>query len=265
MATTGSDTAIGALACPSCHGALEPDAGALRCAACGRSYHARNAIWDFSPELVPQPGLAQRFMEAPAITRIYERWFRPALTRLVSPLGYADEELYLERWFAPVDGAILDLACGTGRYARWLGARTEDRRIVGLDLSLAMLREAKRCALAAHRSELLLARASALALPLGDETLGAAHSFGALHLFPDPAQALAEIGRTLRRGGSFTCLTTLAASDTPRSALQRTFTRAAQLRFFTAAELERDLAAARLERIDLTPRGMMVLFTARKR
>lgn len=267
LSTTSDSTspaAMQALACASCHGALEPDAGTLRCGACGRAYRARAAIWDFAPEIPPQHGLAQRFMEAPPIARIYERWFRPTLTRLVAPLTYADEERYLDRWFQPSDGAILDLACGTGRYTRWLADRTDDRRVLGLDLSLPMLREARRRALAEGRTDLVLVRGSALALPVADDSLGAAHSFGALHLFPDAALALAEIGRTLRRGGSFTCLTTHATASASGAPLERAFARVAGLRFFARAEIERWLAAARLELLDFTARGRMVLFACRK-
>lgn len=262
---TAVRTATEALACPTCRDPLEADAGALRCVSCGRSYRARGGIFDFAPELVTQPGLAQRFMEARPVVGIYERWFRPALTRLVSPLRYDEEARYLERWLGERGaGAVLDLACGTGRYSRWLGESAGDRAVLGLDLSAAMLARARADAASAGRGELTFARASALALPIASGALAAACSFGALHLFPDPALAIAEIGRALTSGGTFACLTVGAAPAGARRPLERAFSRAANLRFFERAELTAWLAAAGLTPLDFTHRGAMVLFAARK-
>lgn len=266
---TAARTATEALACPTCRDPLEADAGALRCVSCGRSYRARGGIFDFAPELASQPGLAQRFMEARPVVTVYERWFRPALTRLVSPLGYDEEERYLERWLGDVSGgaggAILDLACGTGRYTRWLGERAGDRAVLGLDLSRAMLARARADAASTSHGELTFARASALALPIASGALGAACSFGALHLFPDPGLAIAELGRALTSGGTFTCLTVGAAPAGARRPLELAISRAANLRFFERDELAAWLAAAGLTPLDFTHRGAMLLFAARKR
>lgn len=263
--TTAVRSAHEALACPTCHDPLEAEAAALRCVSCGRSYGARGGIWDFAPDLASQPGLAQRFMEAPAIVSIYERWFRPTLTRLVSPLRYDEEERYLERWLGATTGAMLDLACGTGRYTRWLGERAGDRAVLGLDLSRAMLLEAHRRAAAVGRFDLTFARGSALALPITSGALGAVCSFGALHLFPDPPLAIAEIGRALAPGGRFVCLTVARAPSGALRPLEQAFSRAASLRFFERDALTRWLGAAGLDALDLTQQGAMLLFAARKR
>lgn len=260
-----ASTAHEALACPGCRDPLEAEAGALRCVSCGRSHRASAGIWDFAPEIGSQPGLAQRFMEARPVVRVYERWFRPALTRLVSTLHYDEEERYLERWLgAAVAGAALDLACGTGRYSRWLGERRGDRAVIGLDLSRAMLARARADAARLGRTDLTFARGSALALPIASGSLGAVCSMGALHLFPNPALAIAEVGRALSVGGTFTCLTVGAAPRGAARPLERAFSRAARLRFFERDELVRWLGAAGLTPLDFTQRGAMLLFAARR-
>ena len=84
-------------------------------------------------------------------------------------------------------GPALDIACGTGRYSRWLANRLGPDQVTGLDLSQPMLRRAGRDA-----PGIRFVRGSALALPFTGDSLGTVSCFGALHLFPDPARAIGE-------------------------------------------------------------------------
>lgn len=202
-------------------------------------------------------------MEAPSIVPIYERVFRPTFTRLGSSIRYAEEDRYLARWCAPVPGPIVDLACGTGRYTRWLIANAaKGSPVLGLDLSRAMLLRA-----AAQIPEACLARASAQSLPLADASVGALNCFGALHLFPDPRGAIMEVARVLRPGGSFTCLTAGRVRDerSPRGRAQAVFTPLAKFRFFEDDELSGWLDGAGFDLRDLSHHGMVVLFAATRR
>jgi len=141
--------------------------------------------------------LGQRWMESAAVVRIYEGAFRPLVTRLVGGPTYAQEEAWLTRWSRVAHaGPVLDVACGTGRYTRWLADR-HGRTTLGLDLSPPMLD-------AAERAGLTVLGASAQALPLRDRSVAGLNCFGALHLFPDPLAALAEFGRVLVPGGGLT-------------------------------------------------------------
>ena len=204
-------------------------------------------------------------MESKTVARVYEGLFRPAFTRIGSRAKVADEDKYLETWFAPVEGPVLDLACGTGRYARLLAQRVGADRVVGLDLSAPMLAEARGSAKRAGLEEILFVRASALSLPFADGTLGAIHCFGALHLFPSSEQALGEVRRTLRAGGTFTCLTASYAQRAMVQAAQSAFSRAASFRFFAADELEASLERMNLEVLDVTTQGMLLMVAARRR
>ena len=80
--------------------------------------------------------------------------------------------------------------------------------VVGLDLSLPMLRTAVRLAREERMSNLLFLHGSALDLPLADDRFDAVNCCGALHLFPDVSRALFEIHRVLVPGG---CRFTVAA------------------------------------------------------
>jgi ubiquinone/menaquinone biosynthesis C-methylase UbiE len=252
---------VGPFACPRCHGVLVERVEALVCTGCVATFPRRGGIVDFAPEIERQPGLAQSFMESDAVAAIYERTFRPAFTRLGSSIRYADEEQYLARHVQPVEGPLLDVACGTGRYTRWLAARYGGRRVVGLDLSFPMLRRAVRAVDAGGDTNYV--RASALALPLPDATFGAVNCFAALHLFPDPARAVQEVGRVLRPGGSFTGLTACRVDGGLRGRVQAAFSTAAKFHFFDPDELGRELERARMVVVDFSLHGAVVLFSAR--
>jgi ubiquinone/menaquinone biosynthesis C-methylase UbiE len=252
-------TAPRVVACPRCHGRLDDRGDGLSCAACACAFPRRGGIVDFSPEIGHQPGLAQRFMESGVVAWMYERAFRPVFTRLGSSIRYADEEHYLTEHLRPVSGPLLDIACGTGRYTRWLARRYDASQVVGLDLSFPMLRRALHIS-----GKEQFVRASALALPFADGTFGGVNCFAALHLFPDPARAVEEVARVLLPGGTFTCLTAGRNARGLRKRAQDAFARAATFRFFDPEELRQIIERANMIPTDFTFYGSVLLFCTRK-
>jgi ubiquinone/menaquinone biosynthesis C-methylase UbiE len=95
---------------------------------------------------------------------------------------------------------LLDVGCGTGKFAVRVLGRLPQARVYGLDLSEGML------AVARHRSQatkerLCLVRADSERLPFADnsfDSLTCTHSF---HHYPHPKLVLAEMHRVLRPGG----------------------------------------------------------------
>jgi len=237
---------------------LLPADGGARCDDCGTRYAVHDGLLDLCPDLPQSTDLGQRFMESRRVSSIYERLFRPAMTALAGSPGYEDEERWLRQWFQPADGPLLDLACGTGRYARmladWFGVP-----VVGADLSPSMLRQA-----VAHPTpRVTLVRASGQALPFGDGTLGGVNCFGALHLFPDPAAAIEEVGRVLKPGGCFTCLTCWQA---PRRRIQqRMASRLSRICFIPRDTIELALNRGGMELTVFDDRGLMAAFAARRK
>ena len=251
-------------ACPLCHAALEAENEGLRCTQCRAGFPVHNGFLDFSPEIKNQPGLAQKFMESAIIVSLYERWFRPLFTRLGSSIHYVDEMAYLVKYFQPVDGPILDLACGTGFYSRFLAGRVGADRLVGLDLSFAMIQRARQEADAVGKENLRFVRGSAMALPFADASLGAVNCFGALHLFPDPAQAIGEIGRVLQSGGTFTGLTARWRESARARKRQEVFARFSGFKFFDDGMIRRSVEQNGMRLVDIQSSGMLMLFAARK-
>ncbi len=90
--------------------------------------------------------------------------------------------------------SILDAGCGTGLLLRRIAARDPSAHLVGIDLTLAMIRRAD-----ARLSELMVG--DVCHLPLADESLDAVVLASVLQYLPSLDCALSEVGRVLRRGG----------------------------------------------------------------
>ncbi|MGH7562930.1 MAG: class I SAM-dependent methyltransferase [Gemmatimonadota bacterium] len=121
-------------------------------------------------------------------------------------------EVYDRRWASYVEAsvretlrrvslegadAILDVGCGTGALLEAIATRAPSARLVGVDLSLAMLSVAHRRL--ADRAALVAAEADRLPFP--DHRFDLVLSSSALHYWPDPAAGLGEIVRVLKPGG----------------------------------------------------------------
>ncbi|HSL07439.1 MAG TPA: class I SAM-dependent methyltransferase [Pseudonocardiaceae bacterium] len=94
---------------------------------------------------------------------------------------------------------VLEVGCGSAPCARWLA--TQGARVVGLDLSAAMLRHAVQ---AARETGLPvpLVQADAGRLPFADNSFDLACSaFGAVPFVADSAAVMREVARVLRPGG----------------------------------------------------------------
>jgi len=90
---------------------------------------------------------------------------------------------------------VLEIGCGAAQCARWLAAQGAE--VVGVDLSLAMLRRADR-----REPRPGLVQADARRLPFADGSFEIACSaYGAVPFVADPATVMAEVARVLRPGG----------------------------------------------------------------
>ncbi|OQY24935.1 MAG: hypothetical protein B6I34_03040 [Anaerolineaceae bacterium 4572_32.1] len=117
-----------------------------------------------------------------------------------------DEETFLGvplwRTIQPVRRPlVLDVATGTARLPLVLLSRLLfDGRIIALDLSLKMLRQA--CEkLASYDERVTFIHQDAMQLPFPDETFDALTCLEALEFLPSPKRALEEMLRVLRPGG----------------------------------------------------------------
>jgi len=97
----------------------------------------------------------------------------------------------------PADGRILDLATGTGDIAAVIGSRCPDTTVVGIDLSMAMLRRGIRDSRGGH----LTAVADMAVLPYASRSFSSVTAGYAFRNAPHHPTALAEAFRVLEPGG----------------------------------------------------------------
>jgi len=210
----------GFFSCPYCRKALRwsfpsplhasPVEGNAACPECDRNYPLRDGILDLLPgthsEVITP---FQRLMQFPPITAIYEKYWRPLGFFVASSSSFWRFSADLIRRLEPQNRhSILDLACGPGLFSCPLAAQTPGW-VIGFDLSLPMLQQARKKAATTGLRNLLFVRGRASNLPFKNDTLDAILCSGALHLFDQPQAALSEISRTMSRQGRFVCQTTL--------------------------------------------------------
>lgn len=269
------------LRCPSCKqvgGFTLPPARAgaeanqpPTCRFCGHrlAWHER-AIADVLPpdEDRSDRPFTQKVMETNLFALMYETpvW-RPLHTLVGSGMfiGRWVERLLDLSETAEPKRAILDLACGTGHYARALGLRDPEAEVYGLDLSLSMLRQGARIhAKREFRPERLVwVRGDMMELPFGDASMDQINCCGALHLFPDLVPVWKEIARVLKPGGILTgeavCVNPLVAP------LQRRLMRRKKATFFEEAWLRDALAAVGLFDLHYERHRVLAMFRATRR
>lgn len=259
----------GVLRCPACSGRLTVSAEGAHCTGCAADYSSAAGHLDLferseptDPKDVLQNAAAMR-----NIGLHYETVLRPAFLRLMGgnfggQVTPADEDRYIVEHTRPVDGPVLDLAAGAGRWTAVLAEAVGSERLIALDLNPAMLTW-----LSGRLPDVPALRASAQALPFDDATLGAVNCWNALQAMPDPAGVIAEVGRCLRPGGSFTLLTFQQAADPIDRHFQGTFRGPGfpdGMPLFALADLRAWLAAAGLTvRDEYTP-GTFAVITAER-
>lgn len=138
-----------------------------------------------------------------AKTRVFDRW-APNYDRLFTTVFYqAVHQRLLSYVQFPGESSIsvLDIGCGTGKLLNRLAARYPQLKGTGLDLSPAMLRQARQSN--CHRPRLIFVQGASESMPFADHQFQAAFSTISFLHYPDPQQVFAEIGRVLQPGGQF--------------------------------------------------------------
>jgi ubiquinone/menaquinone biosynthesis C-methylase UbiE len=138
----------------------------------------------------------------------------------------------------------LDVACGPATLARIFAPHV--RWIAGLDLTPAMLERARKEAGALGLQNFSVMRGNGLQMPFRDSTFDIVVTSYSVHHLPDPAAAVTEIARVLKRGGRFGLLDMIVSEDAAvaRACNNLEIARdASHTRALPASEFEKLLAA----------------------
>ncbi|AWI32791.1 class I SAM-dependent methyltransferase [Streptomyces sp. ICN441] len=262
---------LDALRCPSCKSPLASHDGTARCGTCRARYPVAGGILDLTATAAEGDGDAaadflEKLSRVPSMGLFYEAVARPAFLRVsgsdwggeVTP---ADEDRYIAEHVRPVDGPVLDLGAGAGRWTAVIADTVGAERLIALDSALPMLN-----VLRGRLPEVPSVLASAAELPFHDAALGAVVCWNALQAFyADAGAAIAEVGRVLRPGGTFT-LMTFRRSDDPVYRYFQSAHRFPQhqggLQLFDRDDLKRWLADAGLTVREESGPGTFVFLTA---
>lgn len=259
-AVSGDDPRLAVLRCPDCSRVgLGLNSGRLQCPSCGADRGHADDPPDLAPHLPQAPSTAtepgERWVPAHVRQRLVQAW---------TGLSYGEEAGWIRRHCVPASGPVLELASGHGREARVLASAFGTRRVIALDIRRDMLRNS----LAAGRGlDILHLRGDATRLPFGDATLGAVDCFGALHLIPDVRAVVAEVGRVLQPGGSFSGQALMFGSKLLQSKAAAPLVRRALsplARPIAAADFETWCSEAGLESLSLQFRRGMAFWSAKK-
>jgi len=186
-------------------------------------------------------GATQDLMLTRLVPAIYERYWRPALSRVAK--GFTGpgmgEEIRIARLLLGLGegDAVLDVACGPGNFSREFARAVGPGGLVaGVDASRTMLERGGEELRRSDPGNVCLIRADATALPFKDESFDASCCFAALHLFAEPFAALDEMRRVLKPGGRIALMTSVRRELT-LSPLKPILERASGMRIFEGEEI----------------------------
>jgi SAM-dependent methyltransferase len=257
-------------ACPVCKRLLRQEEGALHCQTCSKTYPISDGIPDFILEELSRsadPVLRRmRFIDRmariyesrlwyPIVLNIYGGFRSPSLAQLISTVTQKLQS---------TEGRVLDIACGPGTYGRRIASPS--REVIGIDVSMGMLRQGAVYVAKEGIPNVHFARARVEALPFEGGLFDAVLCCGSLHLFADTVVALCEMARVMKPAAILSVFTFGPGSGGIlkfRSVRERS-RRKHGLHVFELAEMERYLTASGFKDFQPEMRGSILTFSARK-
>ena len=114
---------------------------------------------------------------------------------------FEEEIAFYREQVSKQQGLVLDLCCGPGYFTNKLKL---ENQLLGVDLSLPMLKNAQKSISKAKTKQLAYIQGSVYKLPFKPGNVNGVVLAGALHLLTDLENLFKEISRVLVSGGIFT-------------------------------------------------------------
>lgn len=172
------------LRCPTCRGALCVDGeSALSCGGCGGHY-----------PLTPMPVLLEGGRVAPPAPTLSRETLEARWAKFRRRPWIGDEMIDA----LPSGAVVLSVGEGYGEIVLRLAERRPDLRFVAVDLTAQRIAWARDLQARMAAENCWFCVADATRLPFADRAFTAGYARGLLQVFPDPAEAIAELCRTVR-------------------------------------------------------------------
>ncbi|KAM0857103.1 hypothetical protein ACQ4PT_048693 [Festuca glaucescens] len=215
------------LACPICYyplvssidhqSAPTKSDSSLECSTCNKVYSSKDDYWDLtvavgSNEYSESMPAATELFRTPLVSFLYERGWRQNFIWGGFP-GLEREFDMAKTYLMPTTGGVIvDASCGSGLFSRLFVKSGLYSLVVALDFSENMLKQCNEFIKQENISDerLALVRADISRLPLVSGSIYAVHAGAAIHCWPSPACAVAEISQVLCPGGIFVASTFIA-------------------------------------------------------
>ncbi|XP_031277441.1 uncharacterized methyltransferase At2g41040, chloroplastic [Pistacia vera] len=245
----------------------------FKCDKCDRSYSSKDNYLDLTlisglKDYVEVKPASTELFRSPFVSFLYERGWRQNFNRSGFP-GPDEEFKMAQEYFKPVEGGLLvDVSCGSGLFTRKFAKSGTYSGVIALDFSESMLRQSYDFIKQDDTiltSNLALVRADVSRLPFSSGSVDAVHAGAALHCWPSPSNAIAEISRILRSGGVFVGTTFLRyTSSTPwigRALRQRILQ---NYSYLTEEEIEDVCTSCGLTNYSSKVQQSFIMFSAQK-
>ena len=237
----------------------------LRCPACGLKVPARDGILDFASHVTPTAVgsvPAQNLMNTRLFARIYDGpiW-RPLHTRLGAGISLGEEmKDVLSLLGNRRPQRILDLACGTGYYARAFAGAFPEAAVLGVDMSFSMLERGQQLARKEGVRSVTFIRGDIFQLPVADNSVDHVNCAGALHLFQDLRPLWQEVSRVLKPEGVFTGVGIGGNAD--YGTMRKLLERARKKPLLHPARITEEMAACEMVDFHTIQRRFEMIFSA---
>ncbi|KAF8033873.1 hypothetical protein BT93_C0214 [Corymbia citriodora subsp. variegata] len=245
----------------------------FKCKNCNKSYSSKNNFLDLTltaglRDYVEVKPARTELFRSPLVSFLYERGWRQNFNRSGFP-GQDEEFKMAQEYFKPAEGGLLvDVSCGSGLFSRKFAKSGTYSGVIALDYSENMLRQCYDFIKqddAVLNANLALVRADVSRLPFSSGSVDAVHAGAALHCWPSPSNAIAEITRVLRSGGVFVGTTFLRYTpSTPWIILPFRQRTSQNYSYLTAEEIEDLCTSCGLTNYTRKIQQSFIMFSAQK-
>jgi SAM-dependent methyltransferase len=165
-----------------------------------------------------------RLFQSELISSVYENGWRQSFAWAGFP-GEEEETRYAMEYMLSngfgaegSDSILLDVSCGSGLFSRRFASSGRFGKVIASDFSKTMMTQTRNYCVEdlqlkkqteGPNASLLFVRADVGRLPFASGSLDCVHAGAAMHCWPSPSVAVAEISRVLKPGGVFVASTFL--------------------------------------------------------